>query len=183
MKRTLSVLLALAFGVAAFGQKPAMDHDVYDSWQRVGGVELSADGTFLTWSVVPQEGDGTLFIKRTTDGKVLEIPRAAGLKMSPVGDWAYCSIKPEFQATRKAKIEKKKKDGWEFLFIGANIDAVTTAATFGIDENRAVDYRADAEGTRVLYSAVGSAITKMRKCAKISEDWAEEICEDYNSRK
>ena len=110
MKRTLSVLLALAFGVAAFGQKPAMDHDVYDSWQRVGGVELSADGTFLTWSVVPQEGDGTLFIKRTTDGKVLEIPRAAGLKMSPAGDWAYCSIKPEFQATRKAKIEKKKKD-------------------------------------------------------------------------
>lgn len=110
MKRTLSVLLALAFGIAAFGQKPAMDHDVYDSWQRVGGVELSADGTFLTWSVVPQEGDGTLFIKRTTDGKVLEIPRAAGLKMSPAGDWAYCSIKPEFQATRKAKIEKKKKD-------------------------------------------------------------------------
>lgn len=90
----------------------------------------------------------------------------------------------EFTAEKvKAMIEKKKKDGWEFLFIGANIDAVTTAATFGIDESRAVDYRADAKGTRVLYSAVGSAITKMRKCAKISEDWAEEICEDYNSRK
>ncbi|MBR6916474.1 MAG: hypothetical protein IKN36_08945 [Clostridia bacterium] len=89
----------------------------------------------------------------------------------------------EYEAKVKAMIEKKKKDGWEFLFIGANIDAVTTAATFGIDESRAVDYRADAKGTRVLYSAVGSAITKMRKCAKISEDWAEEICEDYNSRK
>ena len=94
----------------AFAQKPAMDHDVYDSWQRVTGVALSADGVFLSWSVVPQEGDGTLYLRRTTDGMTLEIPRGEGLRLSPAGDWAYCLVKPEFQATRKARIAKKKKE-------------------------------------------------------------------------
>ena len=90
----------------------------------------------------------------------------------------------EFSAEKvRSMIEKKKKEGWEFLFIGANIDSVTTAAAFGINESRAVDYHADAKGTKVLYSAVGSAITKMRKCAKIEDSWAQEISEDYKSRK
>lgn len=110
MKRFLTVVAVFAGGIFAFAQKPAMDHDVYDSWQRVVGVSLSADGNFLTWSVSPQEGDGVLYIKRTADGKVLEIPRGAGLKLSPAGDWAYCLVKPAFQATRKARIAKKKKE-------------------------------------------------------------------------
>ena len=110
MKKILTVVAVFAAGVVALAQKPAMDHDVYDSWQRVTGPALSADGVFLTWSVTPQEGDAVLYIKRTTDGKEIVIPRGSGLRMSPAGDWAYCSIKPPFQVTRKAKIAKKKPD-------------------------------------------------------------------------
>lgn len=110
MKKLLTIFAVFAAGAVALAQKPAMDHDVYDSWQRVASTALSADGVFLTWSVVPQEGDGVLYIKRTTDGKELAIPRGSSLKMSPSGDWAYCSVKPPFQVTRKAKIAKKKPD-------------------------------------------------------------------------
>ena len=83
----------------------------------------------------------------------------------------------------KKMIERRKEeDGWEFLFIGANIDSVETAKHFGIGADRAVNYKADKKGTRVLYEAVGKTVCAMRKSAPISEDWCEEINEDYRSR-
>ncbi len=78
--------------------------------------------------------------------------------------------------------EKKEKYGWEFLFIGANIDAVETASNFGISADRAVDYHADKKGTRVVYNAVSAAVGKMRSCAPLCADWSESIEEDYKNR-
>ena len=83
----------------------------------------------------------------------------------------------------KKMIEQKKETGWEFLFIGANIDAVETAAHYGIGSDRAVNYHADSEGTRVLYKNVSETVACMRADAEISPDWAGEINEDYNKRK
>ena len=82
----------------------------------------------------------------------------------------------------KKLVEKKKEDGWEFLFLGANIDAVSEAARFGIDEDRAVRYCNDAAGVQINYSAVGKAMTSMRKGARLSSSWKEEIEDDYNKR-
>ncbi|MBR4933634.1 MAG: VWA domain-containing protein, partial [Clostridia bacterium] len=63
----------------------------------------------------------------------------------------------------KAMIERQKeKHGWEFLFIGANIDAVETASRYGIAQDRAVNYNADSVGTRVLYDTVSDAVGSMR---------------------
>ena len=78
---------------------------------------------------------------------------------------------------------QKEKYGWEFLFIGANIDAVETAATFGIDKSRAVNYHADKKGTKVLYENVASAVMQMRCNQRIEEDWCAKINEDYKARK
>ena len=84
----------------------------------------------------------------------------------------------------KQKIERQKeKYGWEFIFIGANIDAVETAARYGIDSDRAVNYQADKKGTRVMYEAVADAVCCMRSCKNLSNDWRENIDEDYNNRK
>lgn len=83
----------------------------------------------------------------------------------------------------KKMIEDKKKDGWEFLFIGANIDAVETAKHFGISEDRAVNYHADKKGTSVVFNAVSKAVGRARACAPIQADWCEEIAEDYKARK
>jgi len=83
----------------------------------------------------------------------------------------------------KAKIERQKaKYGWEFLFLGANIDAVETASHFGIDETRAVTYRSDSAGTRLNYDVVSDAVTHMRCEASLPNDWKDRIEEDMKIR-
>ena len=83
----------------------------------------------------------------------------------------------------KQMIERQKKRyGWEFLFIGANIDAVETAARYGIDADRAVNYHADKEGTRVVYQSVANAVCCVRANKELRADWSEEIDKDYQSR-
>lgn len=84
----------------------------------------------------------------------------------------------------RAMIEhEKEKYGWEFLFIGANIDAVETASRLGIAEDRAVNYHADSQGTSVVYDTVADTVCCMRACKPISADWGERINKDYNNRK
>ena len=84
----------------------------------------------------------------------------------------------------KAMIRKEKeKYGWEFLFLGANIDAVETAARFGISEDRAVDYHCDAEGTRLNYATVSEAVRTVRAGGALSRSWKKDIEEDYKSRR
>ena len=83
----------------------------------------------------------------------------------------------------KAMIERQKeKYGWEFLFIGANIDAVETAARYGIGADRAVNYNADHEGTSIVYESVAKAVCNVRACAPLSADWSNDINEDYIRR-
>lgn len=83
----------------------------------------------------------------------------------------------------KKMIERQKdKYGWEFLFIGANIDAVETAKRYGIDRNRAVNYNADAQGTSVLYETVSKAVCNVRASKCMADDWSAEIDKDFKNR-
>ena len=83
----------------------------------------------------------------------------------------------------KKMINAQKKKGWEFLFIGANIDAIATAKDYGIESDRAVNYHADAQGTQAVFQSVGKAVSQMRSCAPLQASWSEEINADYESRK
>ena len=83
----------------------------------------------------------------------------------------------------KKMIERqKKKYGWEFLFIGANIDAVSTATKFGIGADRAVNYRADSRGTEVLFNTVSETVCCMRENQPLTADWSRKIDEDNKKR-
>ena len=83
----------------------------------------------------------------------------------------------------KKMIERQKeKYGWEFLFIGANIDAVETARRYGINEDRAVNYNADAKGTGILYESVACAVSNVRKCASLDNSWRDNLDVDYKKR-
>ena len=83
----------------------------------------------------------------------------------------------------KEMIERQKeKYGWEFLFIGANIDAVETAARYGISRDRAVNYNRDTEGTHILYESVAKAVCSVRASAPLGTDWSEDIKADYEKR-
>ena len=83
----------------------------------------------------------------------------------------------------KALIEKQKRRyGWEFLFLGAHIDAIGTARRFGIDEDRAVNYHCDSKGTALNYEVVSDAIRTVRANAPLSQSWKARIDEDYKNR-
>lgn len=77
---------------------------------------------------------------------------------------------------------QKNKYGWEFMFIGANIDAVDTAATMGISEERTANYKADAKGTRLLYDTLSETIDNYRCRATLDTDWCDKLNEDCKNR-
>jgi len=78
---------------------------------------------------------------------------------------------------------EKDKYGWDFLFLGANIDAVETAGSFGIGADRAVNYNSDSAGTQLNYEVVGEAICSVRSSRPLSSDWKRRIDADYKKRK
>lgn len=88
----------------------------------------------------------------------------------------------------KKLVEKQKKEGWEFLFLGANIDAITTAGNFGIDANRAMNYECDSMGTATNFSALSKTLSCFRQAAPSANmDSMIEACtapirEDYKRR-
>lgn len=84
----------------------------------------------------------------------------------------------------KKIIEKKQqKDGWEFIFLAANIDACETAETFGIDKSHAVDYIPDSMGTSCLYETVSETIRCVRENKGINANWGDMLKRDFAKRK
>lgn len=83
----------------------------------------------------------------------------------------------------KALIKHQKKHyGWEFIFLGANIDAVQTASSFGIHPDRAVDYLGDSEGTTLNYTAMSQTVATFREKGIIDQESLEEIRQDGRRR-
>ena len=85
------------------------------------------------------------------------------------------------EVQRMVKHEQEKY-GWEFLFLGANMDAISAARSFGIREDRAVRYACDGAGTSLNFEVAGRTIAKVRSGEQIEEDWCADIAEDYERR-
>ena len=77
---------------------------------------------------------------------------------------------------------QKEKYGWEFLFLGANIDAASEAARFGIDADRAADYHADTQGTAVIYEAMSDVVYSVRASRPVEAGWKKKIDADFRKR-
>lgn len=76
---------------------------------------------------------------------------------------------------------QKEKYNWEFIFLGANIDAIGTARSFGINEDRAVNYHSDSVGTKLNYEVISETISSFRT-GEIKADWKDRIASDHRSR-
>lgn len=87
-----------------------------------------------------------------------------------------------YEQVRKLIEGQKSRYGWEFLFLGANIDAVATAGRFGIGEDRASDYRADHEGVALSYEVLSETVGRLRAERKLSGNWKDRIEKDCRRR-
>ena len=92
------------------------------------------------------------------------------------------SRKYTYDKVRQMIEHEKEKYGWEFLFLGANIDAVQEAARFGISADRAADYHCDQKGTALNYEVISEAVTSVRACRSVEANWKARIDEDYQKR-
>jgi len=86
------------------------------------------------------------------------------------------------EKVRRMIEHQKNKYGWEFIFLGANIDAIDAAERFGIDKDRATNYHADSAGTLLNYEVISETVSCLRASRPISENWKERIDEDFKKR-
>ena len=85
--------------------------------------------------------------------------------------------------TIKDMIKIKKESGWEFIFIGANIEAEEVAELYGINATNAVNYHADTIGSGVVYESLNEVVGNFRVNKKLKSNWKDNIKKDYESRK
>ena len=109
MKRILSLCFIL-LTLTVNAQKKPLDHSVYDQWQSIKDVIISNDGTWLTYTIAPQEGDGQLIIQHLKNGQKIKIERGTQLQFTENSNFVIAKIKPTFNETRLAKIAKKKPE-------------------------------------------------------------------------
>lgn len=116
--------------------------------------------------------------KRTNEnecaGKVLFVITTDGMENA--------SRKYSIEQIKKMVQYQKENYDWEFMFLGANIDAIGVAEQFGINEDFAVEYHADSKGTQLNYEVLNEAVSNIRSGKKIDRSWKKGIEQDYNQR-
>lgn len=106
------VLIALVSGANAFGQKKILGPEVYNSWNRIGDVQLSQDGKFSVYSVKPYRGDGYLYFVNLETGKKDSVARGYEPKIDENGNFVVFKIHPGFDTLRKVELAKMSKEKW-----------------------------------------------------------------------
>jgi len=96
--------------------------------------------------------------------------------------YEYASKEYNSSTVKKLIETQKEKYGWEFLFLGANIDAIETANTIGISAERAVNYKSDSIGTKKNYDTLNKAVEEVRSGKDLDKNWKADIEADYNER-
>ena len=89
----------------------------------------------------------------------------------------------DYERVRKMIQRQKERYGWEFIFLGANIDAAAEAKRFGIAPERAANYHCDEAGTALNYEVISDVVCAVRMGVDIDEDWKARIDEDFMKRK
>lgn len=88
-----------------------------------------------------------------------------------------------YEKIKKMITYEKERYNWQFLFLGANIDAISTARNFGISEEFASNYVSDEVGTQITYEVMNSAISTCRAMGVVDGSWKSRVEDDYEMRK
>jgi hypothetical protein len=92
------------------GNKKVIDHSVYDGWKSITGTRISDNGKWISYEVNPQQGDGWLYVFNVETESLDSIARGYEASFMPNSDILIFKIKPQYDITRKAKVDKKKPD-------------------------------------------------------------------------
>lgn len=106
----LVLLFGLSSSVFAQSTKVPLTHSVYDSWNDIVNPRISNDGNWVVYEINPQDGDGNLWLSRTDKSVQKSFARGYRASISPNSNFLVYHIKPLKSITRKAKLDKKKKD-------------------------------------------------------------------------
>lgn len=158
-----------------FAQKQPLDHTVYDGWESIGERSISPNGSWLAYTVTPQEGDGNLVVQSTgTPVYQFEIPRGYSVNISTDSRFLVCKIKPLYSSIRAARIAKKKpddfpKDSLAILRLGTTeLVKIADVKSYKMPENGAgwlayLEERQPQNSTRKSMAPTQKAIDSLRQ--------------------
>lgn len=108
MKKTIPILLLAAAAALPVAAKKVLDHDSFDDWKKVSNYSLTRNGRWAAYAIEPQQGDGRLILRNTSNRREIVVPRGYRPQFSADGRYAVALVRPLYAQTRKAKIDKKK---------------------------------------------------------------------------
>jgi uncharacterized protein YegL len=88
----------------------------------------------------------------------------------------------DYKEIKKMISYQKEKYGWEFIFLGANIDAIEVGGRIGIDRHRSINFHSDRDGIDLNFKTLHEAVKNMRTNNQIKDNWADEINSDFLRR-
>ncbi len=144
-----------------------------DAQYRVGGCTALLDAV----------GDAVQHIKNVHKYARSEDRPAKTVFVITTDGMENASRRHSYESVQALIRRMREQYGWEFLFLGANIDAISEAKRFGISEKRAVRYECDSAGTALNFDVVGKTIGSFRKGEAICDSWCAPIEADYQNRK
>ncbi len=140
MQKIILFFLSVLFFIPLIAQKKPLDHSVYDAWQNIGERYISNNGAFVVFTITPQEGDGVLVIKKINGDTIAIIERGYLAKITEDSKYVICKIKPTYQQTRTARIQKKlpadlPKDSLAIIEVATkNIERVAKVKSYKLPE-------------------------------------------------
>ena len=164
-----------------FGNRYELLHDRIDirAVQPITGKEYFVGGSTALLDAIGR----TIHKIGTAQKNTAEAYRAEKVMFVIITDGEENASRCYSAAQIRQMIQHQKESyGWEFIFLGANIDAVETAGRFGIDADRAVDYVPDGEGTELNYRMMSQTVAAFRECGVIPPTCLDEIRKDMKKR-
>ena len=165
-----------------FNDHPTLLHDRFDihNTRPISANDYFVGGSTALLDAIGMTIEKIINIQRLSS----EEGRADKVLFVIITDGMENSSREYSHSMIKRMIEfEKEKYGWEFIFLGANIDAMATAGKYGINPDRAANYCADSRGTSVNFKVVSETVSNFRLNNHIKDNWKDKIDRDYSNRK
>lgn len=163
-----------------FNQRSAVLHDRVDideiGEMKVGDYEASG-----TTALLDAVGRSIRHIRRIYADTLREKRPEKVIFMITTDGMENASTEFSYDRLKRSIDRASEEYGWEFLFMGANIDSFAEASRMGIRQDRAAHYRADSSGTRINFKAMNRAMDDLRTNREINANWKEDIEDEYNN--